>query len=235
MLAPQDEADTPPEPEPSSGYTPKSYDDALALTAFVDAFVRMLQRGLKLLMHPSVGATKAITLRLSDDCREVSGLRVEQASTGVERRIPSACAKSGRLGLVDGREEAGRGRRAPVPCGVDSISAPTSLESGPHESRGPSLDASLKPRLPRYSVARAVILEPPGAVHVDARFALAFGAGERRNVFVFETANGPTKELLVDGLRLLVERTVARFFDTDEFRVGPQQAPRTPAPRGRGR
>ena len=81
-----------------------------------------------------------------------------------------------------------------------------------------------------YSVARAVVLEPPGAKGSDSRFALAFGAGERRDVFVFETVDGATKELLVDGLRLLVERTVSAFFDTDEFRVQQQPAPRTPLP-----
>ena len=37
--------------------------------------------------------------------------------------------------------------------------------------------------------------------------------------YAFETYDGATRELVVDGLRLLVERAVSDFFTSDEFRV----------------
>ena len=37
--------------------------------------------------------------------------------------------------------------------------------------------------------------------------------------YAFETFDGETRELVVDGLRLLVERAVSDFFTSDEFRV----------------
>ena len=52
------------------------------------------------------------------------------------------------------------------------------------------------------------------------------GATDNEFVFVvgdqqyaFETFDGETRELVVDGLRLLVERAVSDFFTSDEFRV----------------
>ena len=52
------------------------------------------------------------------------------------------------------------------------------------------------------------------------------GASDKEFVFVvgdreyaFETFDGETRELVVDGLRLLVERAVSDFFTSDEFRV----------------
>ena len=37
--------------------------------------------------------------------------------------------------------------------------------------------------------------------------------------FAFQTYDEATRELVVDGLRLLVERAVSDFFTSDEFRV----------------
>ena len=44
-----------------------------------------------------------------------------------------------------------------------------------------------------------------------------FVVGDRE--YAFETFDGETRELVVDGLRLLVERAVSDFFTSDEFRV----------------
>ena len=66
---------------------------------------------------------------------------------------------------------------------------------------------------------------------VGEEFALADatvknGASDNEFVFVvgdqqyaFETFDEATRELVVDGLRLLVERAVSDFFTSDEFRV----------------
>ena len=63
-----------------------------------------------------------------------------------------------------------------------------------------------------YALADASVR--PDASSENA-FALAFGGRE----FVFETYDAATRELVVDGLRLLVERAVSAFFTSDEFRV----------------
>lgn len=63
-----------------------------------------------------------------------------------------------------------------------------------------------------YALADASVR--PDASSENA-FALAFGGRE----FVFETYDAATRKLVVDGLRLLVERAVSAFFTSDEFRV----------------
>lgn len=62
--------------------------------------------------------------------------------------------------------------------------------------------------------------------HKETCFALTFAPlSERqagmapREIHVFEPANMKTKEVLVDGFRLLVERAVHKFFSSKEFRV----------------
>jgi len=44
-----------------------------------------------------------------------------------------------------------------------------------------------------------------------------FAVGDQQ--YAFETFDEATRELVVDGLRLLVERAVSDFFTSDEFRV----------------
>ncbi|KAJ1463373.1 hypothetical protein M885DRAFT_503396 [Pelagophyceae sp. CCMP2097] len=56
-------------------------------------------------------------------------------------------------------------------------------------------------------------------------FALAYAPSSERKsglpprIVIFETTNEETKHLIVDGLQLLVERNVANFFTSSEFRI----------------
>uniref|UniRef100_A0A7S3NH82 Uncharacterized protein n=1 Tax=Aureoumbra lagunensis TaxID=44058 RepID=A0A7S3NH82_9STRA len=165
----------------------QSYDDALALTDFVSAFVEMLQSGFRLVQHESPDKPAyLIILSLSSDCSNLCW---------------NICASSNKYNNDNQQHQ----------LFVQNFG------SSSQRTKRRIADARVLNDPPKFKLRRPT----------SNCFALTFSPkSERvaglapREIYVFESKNADTKALLVDGLNLLLDKALYKFFNSSNtFRI----------------